>query len=789
MRLRRRRDRHPWMAIAAIGMGGSMTAGLVLVGAANAAAQESEPTPEASAPASASSAPSPPSPASPPSDARLLPVDRATLAVSALGLTGHGIAGAIATITLFNAAGDLTWQQSYRASDDGTLVVPGPEILGLPGSYTGTLTVHAHGFIPEQQQIRVSRSPDGLVSIVPSTIALRLASTNPWLTLWLLFPAAIGSIVALRFLATAGRTLTKYHCYPLWAASSWLLATVAFVILYLRNGDHLIPLFWSDTHLSSGVIVAAFIGGFTYAAWSVVSKVPEFFDSATEPRVRRLAMAKLGGRLYVGPYVAFVGYGVLALTFPAMESGAFALFFGFFTGMYVKVVVDRLNQLGVQMLSDETRKKVLSRMRGELDAGVLTRQIVRGGRPRQAYLDAVEQARAALLEREGVVGVGPGYTTEGSPAVVAYVVKKRALPPGDPNRLPASFGGHATVVRELDPPSGRGECDRTMLYVDAVALDREHDRLRTSGAAPASHVVERVDNTDVVMVVDPANELFVQDATSDPRFAPLNVVKAYKRSRQVLADSYDFIAFVVHNESNAPYWNSYYEFVHNDVQGINFAPARRRGMSSLRSEFRTTRLVGCQVYESLDLSLRLLLHELGHAWCAYVTVDHAEILNGPHHWSQYLAAQHTCMYSSRRHWVSCDGTDRLRPREASIGLNLDTDNFAYSELDLYLMGLLDPAEIRKPLAVMERVDGGCARTIASVTVEDIIEANDPRVPDHETSTKTFRQAFVLVTRNPDEGERYARDVMAGETGVLRTHEENFRRATHRRGTITTRLDP
>ncbi|MFO0637456.1 MAG: hypothetical protein U0168_31915 [Nannocystaceae bacterium] len=172
--------------------------------------------------------------------------------------------------------------------------------------------------------------------------------------------------------------------------------------------------------------------------------------------------------------------------------------------------------------------------------------------------------------------------------------------------------------------------------------------------------------------------------------------------------------------------------------------------------------------------------ELGHAWLAFVSFDQGQ---GPSrsmlgranaHWSFYLDSGGSPVQG--HDWVdNGDGTFTA----------LKQDIYEYSDLDLYLMGLLPPDEV-EPWFLLENPsncidsaagDGSCATpgdflfdadsytvtaTRRDLTIEDVIAAEGPRMPSWVDAPDSFDVSFILVTRPDDvlsEGEKVLLDAI------------------------------
>jgi hypothetical protein len=159
--------------------------------------------------------------------------------------------------------------------------------------------------------------------------------------------------------------------------------------------------------------------------------------------------------------------------------------------------------------------------------------------------------------------------------------------------------------------------------------------------------------------------------------------------------------------------------------------------------------------------------ELGHAWLSFVRhYDAGEpsvdmLGRALAHWSFYLQTGGSPIQG--HDWIDNeDGTFTAIPH----------DEFQYSDLDLYLMGLMDADEV-EPWFLIEnphdcvdsaKEDKSCAPADAfqfqapsytvsgtrrDFTIKDVIEFEGERVPSYADSPKSFDISFVLIKR-PDE---------------------------------------
>lgn len=81
-------------------------------------------------------------------------------------------------------------------------------------------------------------------------------------------------------------------------------------------------------------------------------------------------------------------------------------------------------------------------------------------------------------------------------------------------------------------------------------------------------------------------------------------------------------------------------------------------------------------------------------------------------------------------------------------VQLTSDERSYSDLDLYLMGLLGPGNVNDffLLSNIAPVSGGLFSAVKkTVTIQNIILAEGARVPDVSASQQSFKNAFVVLT--------------------------------------------
>jgi hypothetical protein len=189
-----------------------------------------------------------------------------------------------------------------------------------------------------------------------------------------------------------------------------------------------------------------------------------------------------------------------------------------------------------------------------------------------------------------------------------------------------------------------------------------------------------------------------------------------------------------------------------------------------------------------------IAHEMGHRWAAFVSakVGGETIPLGPTHWARGLEARVAFPYQ--------------RPIEASImGGGVWQDNFdqtytqldddyyvpatGWSYLDLYLMGLISPAEVPDFFILRNLVPAGkdvnghsifkADRT--KVTIQDVIAAEGERFPGVDKSQRQFNTGMVMVVQH---GAKPSSELIERTTGIRRQWIDYFSVTTGRRASMT-----
>lgn len=151
-------------------------------------------------------------------------------------------------------------------------------------------------------------------------------------------------------------------------------------------------------------------------------------------------------------------------------------------------------------------------------------------------------------------------------------------------------------------------------------------------------------------------------------------------------------------------------------------------------------------------------HELVHRWTANVRAEIdgvVETLNDGNHWLQGVHAPAAYPWQQTEQASAMGGgfwRDNGNGTYTQVADNFFVPASGFSYLDLYLMGLMAPAEVPDFFILDQLVIAGndndgpvYAARHRNVTIEDVIAAEGERLPTSGTSQKDFNVAFVFLT--------------------------------------------
>lgn len=224
---------------------------------------------------------------------------------------------------------------------------------------------------------------------------------------------------------------------------------------------------------------------------------------------------------------------------------------------------------------------------------------------------------------------------------------------------------------------------------------------------------------------------------------------AFSVLKQRYGDCFDFVVFFTDPRLPRIPYSGYHRGVYNEVRGIN------RSSFNSRATWGSERLQS-QIWMG-RFSLGTLLQEVGHRWGSFVRYRRSPTgarlsdltLSGGAHWAREFDDGDSPMdYDEERH-IRQTTTTWLREPIGGF-------EFRYCNLDLYLMGMMNPSEVGRfvlirnytelgpPLPGGRQLVRGTARNLMT---RNVVWAEGRRDPEVDDSQKQFRAAFVVVTRD------------------------------------------
>jgi len=272
----------------------------------------------------------------------------------------------------------------------------------------------------------------------------------------------------------------------------------------------------------------------------------------------------------------------------------------------------------------------------------------------------------------------------------------------------------------------------------------------TTGAFSAFHKEDR-DNISIIEFAGDYNRDLPSGAANvEPRAV---VAKEFFRTHP---DNYDFIIVFSTFEFETAPARAFHWAIQNKVQGIGLPQFDVSNLFGSQSKLQgyvdmaaLTRWKTDALDPEFEDTLSVLGHEVLHQWASFVkfknpdgTLNEGLLGRNNAHWS-FLLDSDASVEEGNEWQDNGDGTF------TSVG----TFTF-FSPLDLYLMGMYKPEEvppfflidnpnIDKTQSPQENIT--ISGTKQTMTIDDIIAAEGPRVPAADQSQKDFRFAFVLLT--------------------------------------------
>lgn len=418
-------------------------------------------------------------------------------------------------------------------------------------------------------------------------------------------------------------------------------------------------------------------------------------------------------------------------------------------------------------------------------------------------IDLIETAKEQLYHDPNIVGVGIGPRRRDDEiehdeiTLIVYVkeklpedaVKTDNLVPeeidGIPTDVVAPFGPDAPrealgVIEGHHHADDMGFIDWARLHEqwledDNLAVDADLSTLEVSFGGTVE------DFGDVCVIEDDGTLVRTINGQQT-----VDWVRAYKLFRTKHDDIYDFVTFFTDSDHGMPPQggSSWYSFVHNDIQGIGL------GTFSSRSTYGSNKLQGIMFLNQGHIPVwrYVMLQEQGHRWGAFArykdaasgSVQNDHMLNGWGHWAFPFDDDKSPMDYDIYDWVATNGEFER--------ISLTSEERTYSNLDLYLMGLLAPDEVGdfNLLTNLSPISGNrYTATKKQLSVENVVFAEGTRVPSASSAQNVFKNAFIVLTGNMDE----VHDLADRVDSLRLRFEHDFYQATKTLGRVDTTLGP
>jgi len=319
-----------------------------------------------------------------------------------------------------------------------------------------------------------------------------------------------------------------------------------------------------------------------------------------------------------------------------------------------------------------------------------------------------------------------------------------------------------------------------------------------TAAVPSDFEINHREQRGAVTVID-FNGNYDKDDAQEFNVLPRELVaqEFYKNH----TDDYDFLVVFSTFDFDPGDAEAFHHIVKNDIQGIGTPQTdntQRYGSNGQLKGYTDMALLSKYVtdpyHADFDYVLSTLAHEILHQWSAKISFDQGAgpdrslIGRDDTHWSNLLDSGASLLYGHK--WLdNQDGT-----------FTSTAIRKFFSPLDLYLAGFSEKSEVT-PMMLIENdqidvnviptqsiIDYGNTITgnKRTVTIEQIIAAEGPRVPSFEDSQKDFKFAFVLLA---EPNQKVPEEQITAIDNISRAFVDRFSSWTGGRATISTFAEP
>ncbi len=277
--------------------------------------------------------------------------------------------------------------------------------------------------------------------------------------------------------------------------------------------------------------------------------------------------------------------------------------------------------------------------------------------------------------------------------------------------------------------------------------------LRADGTTAATYN-EFIGVTDDRVVPVPIRSL---DAASRASIRVLNVQRpaityendqaAAQELYRYFGDDFDFLQILY--AAPSVHDNRHFVSVKQEVSGIGLS--LRDATASFGSKGRLLGVVVYPLWTLFDDAESAALHEIGHNWINFLS--NPALRAGTPHWPASTMARGIMGLS-----IPGSGAggqypwDFVRQADGSYKFATAAPTQLFTDLDLYLMGFLPPESVGSNLVLSNQTQTPCngcaiAGQVNTLTINDVVAANGPRIPTAATAPNHFRVATVVVTRD------------------------------------------
>lgn len=228
---------------------------------------------------------------------------------------------------------------------------------------------------------------------------------------------------------------------------------------------------------------------------------------------------------------------------------------------------------------------------------------------------------------------------------------------------------------------------------------------------------------------------------ADPATFDLNA--AMRRFYDYFGDNFDFLGVI-----SAPAFanNRHYVGVQNKVHGIGLPIFDNSAFSG--SGGRLQGVIVFPIPGLFDLAETGAIHEIGHRWLVFLT--DGRLRGGQPHWVLSTLAHGIMGANIPGSNVGGQWAFTITPVAGGYRIDRAAPQRTFMDLELYLMGLAPPSQVRPHLILSDQLQpicDGCAVKggVTSLTIQDVIAAEGQRTPAFPGAQHIFRYGSIFVT--------------------------------------------